>query len=222
MARPTKSTVDSIKNWILDVKGDLEWLKEEGGYKGFKLLDHLESGSSIHHTEHHIFRVPKRYALLNIDDIVSAVVQKSGVYDGFIFLSSMHTTSAVIISDSSQGLLHDIARTFTDLAPYSTDQWEHHRTASEANTDNGDAHIKNLLLHSGVQIPITKGKLDIGPDQYPWYAEFEGKKEKRIIMKVTGIKRPDGGSEQKQGGAAAASQPTGGAPAEKKAFRTYD
>ena len=202
----------------------MEFLKEDGGYKGFKQIDHVEAGPYVHHTEHHIFRVPKRYAILNIDGIVSSVVAKSGVYDGFIFVSSMLTTSAVIITDSSQGLLHDIARVFTDLAPYSSDQYEHHRTASEPNTDNGDAHIKNLLLHPGVHIPITKGKVDIGPDQYAWYAEFEGKTEKRVIMKATGIRRPEAGpTEQKQGGGgAAASQPTGGASAEKKAFRTYE
>ena len=154
----------------------------------------MESGPYIHHTEHHIFRVPKRYALLNIDGLVSSVVSKSGVYDGFIFVSSMLTTSSVIITDSSQGLLHDIARVFTDLAPYSADQYEHHKTSAAANADNGDAHIKNLLLHPGVHIPITKGKVDIGPDQYAWYAEFEGKTEKRVIMKVTGLRRPDGGA----------------------------
>ena len=106
-------------------------MKEEGGYKGFKLIDHVESGPSIHHTEHHIFRVPKRYALLNIDDIVSMVIAKSGVYDGFIFVSSMHTTSAVLVTDSDQGLLHDIARTFTDLAPYSSDAYDFHKSAQE-------------------------------------------------------------------------------------------
>ena len=196
----------------------------------------MESGSTCHHTEHHIFRVPKRYAIINIDELVQRVITKSAVYDGFIFVSSMHTTAAVFIADQSTGLLHDIARTFTDLAPYSTDQWEHHKTG-EPGTDNADGVMKTLLLHAAVQVPISKGRPDIGPEQYPFFAEFDGKKEKRIIMKVTGIKKPEGvasaAAEQKQPAAAAAAgggavpaptQPVGGAaPAgEKKAFRTYD
>jgi secondary thiamine-phosphate synthase enzyme len=195
-------------------------------------IDHVEVGGSCHHTEHHIFRVPKRYALINVDELVQKVIDQSAVYDGFIFVSSMHTTAAVFIADQSTGILHDIARIFTDLAPYSTDQWEHHKTA-DPNTDNADGAIKSLLMHHGVQIPITKGKADIGPDQYAFYAEFDGKKEKRIIMKVTGLKKVEGGggagggAEQKQpvgGTAPGQTQAVGGAAAsgEKKAFRSYD
>lgn len=218
MAKPTKATIDSIKNWVLDTKGDME----EAGYKGFKLIDHVEAGAQAHHTEHHIFKVPKRYALINIDDIVHKVVEKSGVVDGFIYIASMHPSSSVYVSATSQGLLLDIAHNFTDLAPYSTDAFQHNNPAT--NVDNGDAMIKNLLMGNSVTMPITKGQMDIGPDQYVYYAEFDGKKDKRVIIKVTGLKKTEGttnGSEQKQG-----TQAVGGAaPAasgEKKPFRTYE
>ena len=178
------------------VRGDLE----EAGYKGLKLIDHYELGGSIHHTEHHIFRVPKRYALINIDELVQQTVAKSLVHDGFIYVASMHTTASVFIQENSQPLLHDIAQRFTDLAPYSTTDYTHNNTNNPNEpVDNGDAHMKQILIGNGVQLPITKSKVDIGPDQYIYMAEYDGKKEKRVIMKVTGLKKPDaaGQSEQK-------------------------
>jgi len=204
---------------------------EEAGYKGFKLIDHYEAGPNIHHTEHHIFRVPKRYALVNIDELVQKTVAKSQVYDGFIYVASMHTTASVFIQENSQSLLHDIANRFTDLAPYSSTDYQHNNVSSPNpadHVDNGDAHIKQMLAGNGTQLPVTKGKVDIGPDQYIYMAEYDGKKEKRVIMKVTGLRRPDGAAqagqgqqgEQKAAAAAAAgtTQPTG----DKKPFRTYD
>ena len=182
----------------------------------------------MHHTEHHIFRVPKRYALVNIDELVQKTVAKSQVYDGFVYVASMHTTASIFIQENSQALLHDIAQRFTDLAPYSTTDYTHN-TASTPNPadaiDNGDAHIKHLLGGNGTQLPITKGKVDIGPDQYIFLAEYDGKREKRVIMKVTGLRKPDGAGqsaggqgEQKAAAGAAGTQPTG----EKKPFRTYE
>jgi len=225
MAKPSKATVDSIKNWILDAKGDME----EAGYKGFKLIDHYEAGFNVHHTEHHIFRIPKRYALINLDELVQKTVAKSAVYDGFVYIASMHTTASIFIQENSQPLLHDIAQRFTDLAPYSATDYTHNSsTAANPSTDtidNGDAHIKQLLIGNGAQLPITKGKVDIGPDQYIFLAEYDGKREKRVIMKVTGLRKPDGAAQgQAQGqteqkAAAAGTQPTGG---EKKPFRTYE
>ena len=205
---------------------------EEAGYKGFKLIDHYEAGHSVHHTEHHIFRVPKRYALINIDELVQKTVAKSQVYDGFVYVASMHTTASVFIQENSQPLLHDIAQRFTDLAPYSTTDYSHNSANPADNIDNGDAHIKQLLLGNGTQLPITKGKVDIGPDQYIFMAEYDGKREKRVIMKVTGLRKPDGAQQQQQGqqqgseqkaaaaapAAAVGTQPTG----EKKPFRTYE
>jgi len=205
MARTTKSTVDSLKNWLFDTTGDLE----EAGYKGFKLIDHVVVGPHIHHTEHLIFKLPKRYALFNLHDLVEKIVEKSGVQDGFVFVSSMHTSSAVYVNDSDTGLLHDIAHKLTDLAPYSEADYEYHHVPTPASStagsstsnaqsnnntetdpvvkDNGDAHLKSILIHHSVTVPITKFKLDIGPEQYIYYAEFDGKRDKRIIVKITGI-----------------------------------
>jgi len=192
MARPTKSTIDSLKNWILDAKGDME----EAGYKGFKQIDHVVVGSNIHHTEHLIFRIPRRYALLNIQDLVDKIVDKSGVSDGFVFVSSMHTSAAVFLNDADTGLLHDIARKFTHLAPYSETEYDYSKptgttgatvSSSQDGKDSGDAHLKSILIHHSVSVPITKSRLDIGPDQYLFYAEFDGLRDKRIIVKVTGI-----------------------------------
>ena len=208
---------------LVPCSGDLE----EAGYKGFKLIDHYEAGPSVHHTEHHIFRVPKRYAIVNIDELVQKTVAKSQVHDGFIYVASMHTTSSIVIQENSQALLHDIAQRFTDMAPYGVQDYQHNsaNNAAAETVDNGDAHIKELLTGNGAQLPITKGKVDIGPDQYIFLAEYDGKKEKRVIMKVTGLRKPAEGAagaaagEQKAGPAAAAgTQPTG----DKKPFRTYE
>jgi thiamine phosphate synthase YjbQ (UPF0047 family) len=187
--------------------GDLE----ESGYKGFKLIDRVVLGPHIHHTEHLIFKIPKKYALMNIHDLIEKIVIKSGVQDGFVFVSTMHTSAAVYVNDSDTGLLHDIAHKLTELAPFSEVDYEYN-TASASSVsaassaaasaslsggsaspdigitkDNGDAHLKSILVHHSVNIPITKYKLDIGPDQYIYYAEFDGKRDKRIIVKVTGI-----------------------------------
>ena len=165
---------------------------------------------------------------MNIDELVQKTVAKSQVHDGFIYVASMHTTASIFIQENSQALLHDIAQRFTDLAPYSTTDYTHN-AANAANPaeaiDNGDAHIKQILSGNGAQLPITKGKVDIGPDQYIYLAEYDGKREKRVIMKVTGLRRPDVAAQQSGPGeqkavpaAAAGTQPTG----EKKPFRTYE
>ena len=95
----------------------------------------------------------------------------------------MHITAAVYVNDAEIGLLHDIARTLTDLAPYGKDAYQHNQTGE----DNGDAHLKSILVHHQVQVPITKHRLDIGPYQQVFYAEFDGLRDKRIIIKVQGL-----------------------------------
>lgn len=146
-------------------------------------IDRVEAGSHVHHTEHHIFKMPKRYALLNIHPIVEQVVERSGIQDGFVFISAMHITAGVYVNDAEIGLLHDIARVLSDLAPYSQANYQHHETGE----DNGDAHIKSLVTNHFCQVPITKSRLDIGPYQQVFYAEYDGLREKRIIIKVQGL-----------------------------------
>jgi secondary thiamine-phosphate synthase enzyme len=164
-----------------------DWLLDPRGAPGFKkneLIDHVKvkAGNQIHHTEHLYFRIPKRYALVNITDQVEEVLARSGIKDGICFVSAMHITAGVYINDAESGLLHDIARWIENLAPYGED-YQHHQTGE----DNGDAHLKSYLTHHALTAPVTKGRLDFGTWQQIFYAEFDGMRQKRVLVKVMGI-----------------------------------
>jgi secondary thiamine-phosphate synthase enzyme len=98
-----------------------------------------------------------------------------------ILVSAMHITAAIYVNDAESGLIEDIDEWLDKLAPYGPD-YRHHRTGE----DNGDAHLKNLLMHSQVVLPITNGRLDFGPWQQVYYAEFDGMRKKRVIVKIIG------------------------------------
>jgi secondary thiamine-phosphate synthase enzyme len=117
---------------------------------------------------------------VNITERVRAVVRASGIADGLVLVSSMHITAAVYVNDHESGLLKDIAAWADRLAP--PGDYEHHRTGET----NGDAHLKNLLLGHQVVLPVTKGDLDLGPWEQVFYAEFDGRRPKRVIVKVVG------------------------------------
>jgi secondary thiamine-phosphate synthase enzyme len=117
---------------------------------------------------------------VNITERVRAVVRASGIGDGLVLVSSMHITAAVYVNDHEAGLLQDIAAWADRLAP--PGDYEHHRTGET----NGDAHLKNLLLGHQVVLPVTKGDLDLGPWEQVFYAEFDGRRPKRVIVKVVG------------------------------------
>ena len=133
------------------------------------------------YTEYLLFNTRKRRELIRITDRVKEAVRKSGVKEGLCLVSAMHLTAAVIIQDDEEGLHEDIWEWLERLAPFRPD-YKHHRTGE----DNGDAHLKNLLVHLQVVLPITDGKLDLGPWQEIFYAEFDGQRPKRAIIKIIG------------------------------------
>lgn len=132
-------------------------------------------------TDYLWFETKKRHQFLNITDEVAAVVEKSGVTDGFALVSAMHITAAVYINDAESGLIHDIEQWLKEIAPMNRD-YRHHQTGE----DNGYAHLWNLLIGHQQIVPITDGKLDVGPWEQVYYAEFDGQRRKRVIVKVMG------------------------------------
>ena len=133
------------------------------------------------HTEYLSFNTARRREYINITDRVEEALAESGVAEGLILVSAMHITAAVYVNDAESGLIQDIDEWLDKLAPQGPD-YRHHRTGE----DNGDAHLKNLLIHSQVLLPVTKGRIDLGPWQQVYYAEFDGRRKKRVIVKIIG------------------------------------
>jgi secondary thiamine-phosphate synthase enzyme len=132
-------------------------------------------------TDYLWFETKNRRELVNITDRVAAFVQSSGIREGMVLVSAMHITAGVFVNDHEPGLWEDIWQWLEHLAPARED-YKHHRTGE----DNGDAHLKSLLVHHEVIVPITKGKLDLGTWQQIFYAEFDGQRRKRMILKAMG------------------------------------
>ncbi len=133
-------------------------------------------------TEYLTFETKRKRELVHLTPTVSDIVAKSGISEGFVLVSAMHITAGVFVNDDESGLHHDIMKWLEELAPEGPD-YEHHRTGE----DNGHAHLKSLLVHHEVTLPITKGKLDLGPWQRVFYAEFDGQRPKRLIVKALGF-----------------------------------
>lgn len=133
------------------------------------------------HTEYLTFNTTKQRDYINITGEVEAALRKSGVLEGMILVSAMHITASVYVNDAEDGLIQDIDEWLERLAPFRAD-YRHHRTGET----NGDAHLKNLLMHHQVIVPVTAGRLDLGPWQQIYYAEFDGRRKKRVIIKVVG------------------------------------
>ncbi len=132
-------------------------------------------------TEYLWFNTKTRREYINITRQVEEIVKKSGVQEGMVLVSAMHITAGVYVNDAEDGLIQDIDEWLERLAPFNPN-YRHHRTGET----NGDAHLKNLLIHHEVIIPITKGALDFGPWQQVYYAEFDGQRRKRAVVKVMG------------------------------------
>lgn len=132
-------------------------------------------------TDYLWFETKKRRELINITDQVAAFVESSGIREGMVLVSAMHITAGVFVNDHEPGLWEDIWQWLEHLAPARAD-YKHHRTGE----DNGDAHLKSLLVHHEVIVPITKGKLDLGTWQQIFYAEFDGQRRKRMVLKAMG------------------------------------
>jgi secondary thiamine-phosphate synthase enzyme len=134
------------------------------------------------YTEYLTFNTDERYEMVHITPLVQEIVRRSAVEDGLCFVSPMHITAAIYVNDNEDGLIEDIGTWLEKLAP----RWpgyKHHRTGE----DNGDAHLKALLLHHETTLPVTKGRLDLGTWQRIFYAEFDGLRSKRVIVKLLGV-----------------------------------
>ena len=133
------------------------------------------------HTEYLTFHTKKHREYVHITPQVEAAVTRSGVREGMALVSAMHITAGVYVNDNESGLIADIDQWLEGLAPFRQD-YRHHQTGE----DNGDSHLKAMLVHHQVILPITAGKLDLGTWQRVFYAEFDGQRSKRVIIKVIG------------------------------------
>ncbi len=133
------------------------------------------------HTEYLWFNTPKKREFVNVTGRVESALAESGVREGFALVSAMHITAGVYVNDAEDGLIADIDEWLEKLAPEGPD-YRHHRTGET----NGDAHLKSLLIGHEVIVPVTEGRLDLGPWQQIYYAEFDGQRRKRVIVKIIG------------------------------------
>ena len=133
------------------------------------------------HTEYLWLNTDKKREYVNITREVEEALAKSGIKEGMILVSAMHITAGVYVNDAEYGLIQDIDTWLEELAPFKED-YLHHRTGE----DNGDAHLKSMIVHHQVIIPVTDGTLDFGPWQQVYYAEFDGQRRKRVLIKVMG------------------------------------
>jgi secondary thiamine-phosphate synthase enzyme len=133
------------------------------------------------HTEYLTFHTKKKRELVHLTPTLESILARSGIREGLMLVSAMHITAAVFVNDDESGLHEDIWKWLEGVAPSGVD-YKHHRTGE----DNGDAHLKSILVHHEVTIPVTKGRLDFGPWQRVFYAEFDGQRDKRVIVKLIG------------------------------------
>ncbi len=133
------------------------------------------------HTEYLTFNTCKHREYVHITPQVEAIVRQSGIQEGMVLVSAMHITAGVYVNDDESGLIQDIDQWLEELAPFRQD-YRHHQTGET----NGDSHLKSLLVHHQVIVPVTAGRLDFGPWQRIFYAEFDGRRSKRLVVKVMG------------------------------------
>ena len=134
-------------------------------------------------TEQLWFEVPGRRGFVNITGTVEDLVKQSGVKEGLCLVNSMHITASVFINDAEDGLLHDYEVWLEQLAPHEPkSHYQHNRTGE----DNADAHLKRQVMGREVVVAITKGKLDFGPWEQIFYGEFDGRRRKRVLVKIIG------------------------------------
>ena len=133
------------------------------------------------HTEYLVFNTRKRYEIQNITGELEKVLRKSGVQEGLMLVNPMHITASVYVNDAESGLYQDIMAKLEELAPYGK-PYKHHATGE----DNGDAHLKRQLLGQQVTLAITRGRFDFGPWEQVHYAEFDGQRNKRVLVKIIG------------------------------------
>ncbi len=133
------------------------------------------------HTKYLWFNTTKHREYINITGEVEDALKESGIKEGMILVSAMHITAGVYVNDAESGLISDIDKWLDELAPFNIN-YNHHHTGET----NGDSHLKSLLIGHEVIIPVTDGRLDFGPWQQVYYAEFDGQRRKRVLIKVMG------------------------------------
>ncbi len=135
------------------------------------------------HTEHLTFNLPERMALVNITPQIEEILRKSGIREGLLLCNAMHITASVFINDDESGLHQDYKAWLEKLAPHApTSQYQHNRTGE----DNADAHMKRQIMGREVVVAVTSGKLDFGPWEQIFYGEFDGRRPKRVLVKIIG------------------------------------
>lgn len=134
------------------------------------------------HTRYLWFNTKNKREYVNITSQIEEILQESKIKEGMILVSAMHITAGVYVNDDEAGIIADIDQWLETLAPFKAG-YQHHRTGET----NADAHLKSLLIHHEVIVPVTEGKLDLGPWQQIYYAEFDGKRKKRVIIKAIGV-----------------------------------
>jgi len=133
------------------------------------------------HTDYLFMNTKKQKEIVNITEEVRESVKKSGVKEGMVLVSAMHITASVFVNDEEPGIKQDLLEWAEKLAPFRSD-YQHHKTGET----NADAHLKSILFHHEIIVPITKGDLDFGPWQQIFYGEFDGQRRKRVVVKVMG------------------------------------
>ena len=133
-------------------------------------------------TEYLIFNTSTRRAFINITPQVANIVTESDIKEGLCLVNAMHISASVFINDDESGLHQDFDRWLEKLVPYSPKSYMHNRTGE----DNADAHLKRQIMGREVVVAITKGKLDFGPWEQIFYGEFDGKRQKRVLIKIIG------------------------------------
>lgn len=133
-------------------------------------------------TEYLWFDTEKRYDIVNITAKVEELLKKSGIKEGLCLVNAMHITSSVFINDDEGGLHKDFLIWLEKLAPYGKDKYNHNLTGE----DNADAHLKRTIMGREVVAAITKGELDFGPWEQIFYGEFDGRRRKRVLVKIIG------------------------------------
>ena len=134
-------------------------------------------------THYLTFNIPDRVGFVNITDELETLLAKSGIREGLLLCNAMHITASVFINDNESGLHKDYARWLEKLAPHApTSAYEHNRTGE----DNADAHLKRQIMGREVVIAVTAGRLDFGPWEQVFYGEFDGRRNKRVLVKIIG------------------------------------
>ena len=133
------------------------------------------------HTEYLYFMTKEEMDFINITNQVEMAVRKSGVKEGLCLVNPMHITAAVYVNDAESGLIEDFKVWLERLAPRKPD-YKHHQTGE----DNADAHLKRIIMGHQVTLPITNGSLDLGTWEQVYYAEFDGRRKKRVVVKIIG------------------------------------